>query len=85
MENVTPEDIVRVAEKHVKLYEGRIERKTKQLPGHENIQLKSCQGYLAIWKSIVAKGGQELTKLERREVRDAYDSGEFDGLDEVEI
>ena len=36
--------------------------------------------YLALWKSVVDKKGENLTTREMGEVTDAYYSGEFDNV-----
>lgn len=76
----TPDQVRRVAEKHVQMYERRIRIKETDAPGARNINLEDCKKYLRIWKSIVEKGGQNLTPEEITEVSDAYDSGEYDDI-----
>lgn len=73
----TPDKIVRVAQKHVEIYEQRV-LLGKQ--GYKTINLPECEKYLRIWKSIIAKRGQGLTLEELNEVSDAYDSGEWDHI-----
>lgn len=74
---VTPEQVVRVAKEHVKLYENRVRL------GHEgarHINTAECERLLGIWQAIVGKGGHGLTAEEAQEVIDVYDSGEFDKI-----
>lgn len=74
----TPDKIVRVAEKHIELYENRISyAKTFKA---DFVNIEECKRYLAIWQSILDKGGQNLTAEEANEVKDAYDSGEYDDI-----
>jgi|HigsolmetaAR201D_1030396.scaffolds.fasta_scaffold76477_2 hypothetical protein len=76
----TPDKVVRVAEKHIKLYENRIRIKETGLPGAQYINLEECKKYLRIWLSIKAKDGQNLSPEEAAEVADAYYSGEYDDI-----
>lgn len=73
--NVTPEQIVAVAKKHVTRYERRVE---EGLKGNKGVRLGECEAYLDLWRSIVAKAGTNLSPTERCEARDAYFCGEFD-------
>lgn len=74
----TPDKVLRVAQVHVKIYENRIAIGKSDKPGARNINVPECEKYLAIWKSIVTKGGKDLSITEANEVSDAYDSGEYD-------
>ncbi len=76
----TPDKVVRVAEKHIRLYENRILIKETDSPGAKNINLEECKRYLRIWLSIKSKGGQNLTAEEVDELEDAYNSGEYDDI-----
>lgn len=72
-----PEGIVRMAQQHVNIYEKRVEAGKK---GHPNVRLDECEKLLALWKSVVAKGGKELNKEEQGEVVDAVFSGEYEDV-----
>jgi len=68
------ENIVKLADEHIALYERRI------ASGSRFVRVDECQNYLSIWKSIKAKGGVGLSVEEASEVNDAIDSGEYDHL-----
>lgn len=77
LKDVTSEQIVKVAEKFVLMYEKRVEAAKT---GHGKfVNLGECEMYLSLWKSVVNKKGENLSPQEKREVEDAYYSGEFDG------
>ena len=76
----TPDKVVRVAKEHVRMYQNRILIKETDGRGAKNINLEECKRYLAIWESIITKGGQNLTPEEVGEISDAYNSGEYDKI-----
>lgn len=73
----TPDKVLRVAKLHVRIYENRIDAANR---GQRGINIRDCRHYLRIWKSIVAKNGENLTAEEVHEVTDAYESGEYDDI-----
>lgn len=76
----TPDKIIDAAKEHISLYEARLESKRQGKPSGRFVHEADCKKYLAIWQSILAKGGENLTAEEANEVKDAYDSGDYDHI-----
>lgn len=76
--NITDAQILKLAEDHVSRYN----RMLSSWIDNRNacIRPDECLSYLGIWMNIQNKGGRELTALELNEVRDAIESGDYDGL-----
>lgn len=75
LRDVTVEQVMCVARRHVARYEKRVEAGER---GARYINLEECKQYLALWKSIVEKGATDLSKRQIEELEDAYDAGEFE-------
>ncbi len=67
-----PQDILKVAEKHVRLYERRIAR------GGSWVRIDECQALLQLWQGVVRGQGEVLTPNQMYEILDADDAGEFE-------
>ncbi len=79
----TPERIVLVAQEHVRRFENLISIGSDETQSRShNIRVGECRQYLAIWQSIVRKGGKlsDLTLSEKGEVEDAYYDGSYDHI-----
>jgi hypothetical protein len=74
MTTLTKEKVLKLAESHIKMYERRIAHPSPP------VNVEQCQYYLRIWQSIKEKGGENLIPVERGEILDAIDSGEYDRL-----
>lgn len=70
--NVTPEQILQVADDHMRMFSRRV---AFARAGRKGYNLEECEHYLSIWTSITEKGAQDLTEEENDEIRDAYESG----------
>lgn len=71
---LTAEKLLKLADKHIQLYERRL------ASGSPVVNAAKCHAYLIIWKSIKEKKGVDLSELERQEIVEALDSGEYDDL-----
>lgn len=71
---ITPEQVCKIADKHITMYLNRIKSKAR------HVNIVECQMYLSIWQGVKAKGGKELTHQELGELLDAISSGEFDDI-----
>lgn len=67
-----PHDILKVAERHVKLYERRIAR------GGSWVRIDECQQLLQLWRDVIRRNGESLTPNQMYEILDADDAGEFE-------
>lgn len=67
-----PQDILKVAERHVKLYERRIAR------GGSWVRIDECQTLLQLWQDVIRRQGESLTPNQMYEILDADDAGEFE-------
>lgn len=67
-----PQDILKVAERHVKLYERRIAR------GGSWVRIDECQQLLQLWRDVIRRQGESLTPNQMCEILDADDAGEFE-------
>lgn len=70
-----PALVLVLAEKHVQRY---TYQRTRARNGHRGYRLEECEQLLAIWQSIMTRGGRwaELTEEERAEVEDAIEDEE---------
>lgn len=67
-----PQDILKVAEKHVTLYERRIAR------GGSWVRIDECRTLLQLWQGVVRGQGEVLTPNQMYEILDADDAGDFE-------
>lgn len=67
-----PQDILKVAERYVKLYERRIAR------GGSWVRIDEYQTLLQLWQGVVRGQGEVLTPNQMYEILDADDAGDFE-------
>ena len=74
MNHVSPNELTRLAKKHITRFENLLRQHAQGAPG---IRASECLHYLAIWRCVFDKRSWEaLTPEERGEVLDAVESGE---------
>ncbi len=74
---LTPAQLNTLADKHIERFTDMINSRNR----HVNVQ--ECRAYLVIWHSIklkLAAGHTDLSPEERREIREAVESGDYDDL-----
>lgn len=74
MADVTPEQIVKIADKHITWYQNLIAK------GGTGVRVAECRQYLTIWHGTKAKGGKGLSREQLGELHDAISSGEYDDI-----
>jgi hypothetical protein len=76
LEKVVPANIILVADKHIEMYERRLQSDSP------NVNHTECSRYQRIWQSIKDKGGvaSTLTPEERGELIDAIFEGSYDDI-----
>ncbi len=69
-------------EQNVKLAEAHVDHYTHLLTAYAGVNVREdeCREYLAIWRSIAKKKGENLTPAETTEVMHAVWSGDYDEL-----
>jgi hypothetical protein len=70
----TPKQNMLLADKHINMYEARLDS------GHKFVCVDETQALLRIWRNIKAKGGDNLDKAEQNEITDCLYSGDFDDI-----
>lgn len=74
MADITPEQIVKIADKHIAWFQGLIDNKSP----HANVI--ECKAFLSLWQGTKAKGGKNLSMEQLGELHDAISSGEYDDI-----
>lgn len=68
--------VMKIAEDHIKRYEKRL----AVADTNPMVRVGECQWYLALWRNVKEKGGQNLNQDELSELSDAVYEGSYDEL-----
>jgi hypothetical protein len=76
LETITPRQILALADAHIRHYQGMQSVNATRT----GIRLGEVNAYLGIWTSVREKRGLELSYVEKSEIVDAIDCGDYDEL-----